>query len=120
MLSQKQQRDIAVAGLLALGLFLLAALIPVSVLGPRGVEWFPSGNVMGVVGESVRRALTALVGIAAFFVPGSPPSRWARGKRLDFCKVGDAPLDSYGGPAVDRAHRPWDPRPGQGNGGPMG
>ena len=70
MLSQKQQRDIVVAGLLALGLFLLAALVPVSVLGPRGVEWFPSGNVMGVVGESVRRALTALVGIAAFFFPG--------------------------------------------------
>ena len=70
MLSQKQQRDIAAAGLLALGLFLLAALIPVSVLGTRGVEWFPSGNVMGVVGETVRRVLTTLVGIAAFFIPG--------------------------------------------------
>jgi len=70
MLSQKQQRDIAVAGLLALGLFLLVALIPVSVLGARGVEWFPSGNVMGVVGETVRRVLTSLVGIGAFFIPG--------------------------------------------------
>ena len=70
MLSQKQQRDIAAAGLLALGLFLLASLIPVSVLGTRGVEWFPSGNVMGVVGETVRRVLTTIVGIAAFFIPG--------------------------------------------------
>ena len=69
MLSQKQQRDIIAAGLLALGLFLLAALIPVSVLGTRGVEWFPSGNVMGVVGETVRRVLTTIVGIAAFFIP---------------------------------------------------
>jgi len=70
MLSQKQQRDIAAAGLLALGLFLLASLIPVSVLGTKGVEWFPSGNVMGVVGETVRLVLTTIAGIAAFFIPG--------------------------------------------------
>ncbi len=70
MLSQKQQRDIAAAALVALGLFLLAALIPVSVLGSRGVEWFPSGNVMGVVGETVRRLLTTYVGVGAFFVSG--------------------------------------------------
>ena len=70
MLSQKQQRDIMAAGLLALALFLLAALIPVSVLGPRGGEWFPSGNMVGVVGEVVRRVLNTLVGVAAFFVPG--------------------------------------------------
>ena len=70
MLSQKQQQDIMAAGLLALALFLLAALIPVSVLGPRGGEWFPSGNMVGVVGETVQRLLTGLVGIAAFFLPG--------------------------------------------------
>ena len=70
MLSQKQQRDIMAVGLLALGLFLLAALIPVSVLGPRGAEWFPLGNMMGVVGETVRRVLHTLVGIGAFFLPG--------------------------------------------------
>ncbi len=69
MLSQKQQRDIAATGLLALALFLLAALIPVSVLGPRGVEWFPSGNMMGVVGGTVQGVLTTLLGIAAFFLP---------------------------------------------------
>ena len=70
MLSQKQQRDIMAVGLLALALFLLAALVPVSVLGPRGGEWFPSGNMVGVVGETVQRVLTGLVGIAAFFLPG--------------------------------------------------
>ena len=70
MLSQKQQRDIMAAGLLALALFLLAALIPVSVLGPRGGEWFPSGNMVDVVGKTVQRLLTGLVGIAAFFLPG--------------------------------------------------
>jgi len=70
MLSQKQQRDIMAAGLLAVALFLLAALIPVSVLGTRGAEWFPSGNMVGVVGETVQRVLTTLVGVAAFFLPG--------------------------------------------------
>jgi S-DNA-T family DNA segregation ATPase FtsK/SpoIIIE len=70
MLSQKQQRDIMAAGLLALALFLLAALISISALGPRGAEWFPSGNMMGVVGETVQRVLTTLVGVAAFFLPG--------------------------------------------------
>ena len=58
------------AGLLALALFLLAALIPVSVLGPTGAEWFPSGNMVGVVGGTVQRLLTTLVGVAAFFLPG--------------------------------------------------
>ena len=70
MLSKKQQRDVMATGLLALALFLLAALIPVSVLGPRGGEWFPSGNMVGVVGEVVRHVLYTLVGVAAFFVPG--------------------------------------------------
>ena len=69
MLSQKQQKDIAAVGLLGLGLFLLAALIPVTMPGLRGVE-FPEGNVMGVVGAVVRGVLTGIVGIAAFFVPG--------------------------------------------------
>ena len=69
MLSRKQQRDIAAAGLLALGLFLLVALIPVSWLGARGAEWFPSGDTMGVVGGTAQRVLTTLLGIAAVFVP---------------------------------------------------
>ncbi len=69
MLSQKQQKDIAAVGLLGLGLFLLAALVPVTMPGLGGVE-FPEGNVMGVVGAVVRGVLTGIVGIAAFFVPG--------------------------------------------------
>jgi S-DNA-T family DNA segregation ATPase FtsK/SpoIIIE len=70
MLSRKQQRDIAAAGLLALGLFLLAALIPVPWLGSRGAEWFPSGDTMGVVGGTTRRVLTMFFGVGAVFVPG--------------------------------------------------
>ena len=70
MLSQKQQRDITAAGLMALALFLLAALIPASVLGARGAEWFPAGNMVGEVGVAVRRWLLNLVGISSFFLPG--------------------------------------------------
>ncbi len=57
------------AGLLALALFFGAALIPVSILGPRGAAWFPSGNMMGLVGGTTERGLTGLLGGSAFFVP---------------------------------------------------
>jgi len=57
------------AGLLALALFFGAALMPVSILGPRGAAWFPSGNMMGLVGGTTERGLTGLLGGSAFFVP---------------------------------------------------
>ena len=69
MLSRGQQRDILAAGLLALALFIVAALIPVVVLGPRLTAWFTSGNMMGLVGGTTQRALGGLLGGAAFFVP---------------------------------------------------
>ena len=69
MLSRAQQRDILAAGLLALALFIVAALIPVVALGPRLAAWFPSGNMMGLVGGTTQRALGGLFGGAAFFVP---------------------------------------------------
>jgi S-DNA-T family DNA segregation ATPase FtsK/SpoIIIE len=69
MLSREQQRDMMAAGLLALALFFGAALMPVSILGPRGAAWFPSGNMMGLVGGTTERGLTGLLGGSAFFVP---------------------------------------------------
>ena len=69
MLSREQQRDILAVGLLALALFLLLALLPVSLLGERGAEWFPSGNALGVVGGVLDASLTAFLGAAAFLVP---------------------------------------------------
>ena len=50
----KEQREILAVGLLALALFVLLSLIPVSVLGERGGEWFPAGNAMGRLGGTVR------------------------------------------------------------------
>ena len=69
MLTREQQRDIMAAGLLALALFCLAALIPVTVFGPRLAGLFPSGNVMGLVGAATKGGLSGLLGSSAFFVP---------------------------------------------------
>ena len=69
MLTREQQRDIAAAGLLALALFCLAALIPVTVFGPRLAGLFPSGNIMGLVGAATKGGLSGLLGSSAFFVP---------------------------------------------------
>ena len=69
MLTREQQKDILAAGLLALALFCLAALIPVTVFGPRLAGLFPSGNVMGLVGAATKGGLSGLLGSSAFFVP---------------------------------------------------
>ena len=69
MLSREQQREILAVGLLALALFVLVSLVPVTVLGERGGEWFPSGNAMGRLGGAVRGILMAFFGTSAFLVP---------------------------------------------------
>ncbi|MDH5590177.1 MAG: hypothetical protein OEZ37_09030, partial [Gemmatimonadota bacterium] len=69
MLTQEQQREIVAVGLLALALFVFLSLVPVSVLGERGGEWFPSGNTMGVLGSTFRDLFQALVGVWAILVP---------------------------------------------------
>ena len=69
MLSREQQREMLAVGLLALALFTLLALVPISLLGERGAEWFPSGNALGVVGGVIDALLTAFLGAAAFLVP---------------------------------------------------
>ncbi len=69
MLSREQQREMLAVGLLALALFTFLALVPVSLLGERGAEWFPSGNALGVVGGVFDALLTSFLGAAAFLVP---------------------------------------------------
>ncbi len=69
MLSREQQREMLSLGLLALALFVVLSLVPVAVFGERGVEWFPSGNPMGVVGATVAALLGAFVGAARYLVP---------------------------------------------------
>ena len=38
-------------------------------LGRRGLDWFPSGNLVGVLGGGLQGVLRALVGAAAPLVP---------------------------------------------------
>ncbi|MCG6955621.1 MAG: DNA translocase FtsK [Gemmatimonadetes bacterium] len=69
MLSREQQREILAIGLIALALFALLSLVPVTILGSRGFEWFPGGNFMGLVGGAVSGLLRAFLGEAAYIVP---------------------------------------------------
>jgi DNA segregation ATPase FtsK/SpoIIIE, S-DNA-T family len=69
MLEREQQREILAVGLLALALFVLLSLVPVSVVGERAGEWFPSDNAMGVVGGVIRGLLAAFFGRTAYLVP---------------------------------------------------
>ncbi len=69
LLGAEQQRDLLALGLLALALFLTLALVPVSILGERGLEIFPSGNAVGPVGGVIDALLTAALGASAALVP---------------------------------------------------
>ena len=69
MLTREQRREILGMALMALALFVLLSLVPVRLLGARGVEWFPSGNMMGVVGGTVQGLLVAFLGVSALLAP---------------------------------------------------
>ena len=68
-LSSDQQREILAVALLGVALLFLLSLFPVGVFGERSREWFPSGNMIGVVGGTVRALLVAFVGGSAVVVP---------------------------------------------------
>jgi DNA segregation ATPase FtsK/SpoIIIE, S-DNA-T family len=69
MLSQKKQREILALGLLALALFVFLSLVPTWLFGSLAGGWFPSGNIMGVVGTAVQGVLFRFLGLASFLVP---------------------------------------------------
>jgi DNA segregation ATPase FtsK/SpoIIIE, S-DNA-T family len=69
MLSQEKQREILALGLLALALFVFLSLVPTWLFGPLAGGWFPSGNIMGVVGAGVQASLFRLGGLASFLLP---------------------------------------------------
>lgn len=68
-LDPEQRREILAYALIALAVLAGLALVPVSWLGERGTEWFPSGNVIGAVGRGTARILAGAFGFAAAFVP---------------------------------------------------
>ncbi len=69
MLTAEQKREILAVALLAVGLFVLLSLLPVAVFGESGAGWFPSGNMMGIVGGTLHGLLTAFLGVTAYLVP---------------------------------------------------
>ncbi len=69
MLTREQKQEIIAVGLGALALFVLLSLFPVSIIGGRAREWFPSGNIVGPVGATVGTLLKAFFGASAFIVP---------------------------------------------------
>ena len=69
ILDEEQRNEILAVAILALALFFALALVPVSVFGGRADDWFPSGNIIGVVGGGVQGLLYAFVGVSALFVP---------------------------------------------------
>ncbi|MEM7416386.1 MAG: DNA translocase FtsK [Gemmatimonadota bacterium] len=68
-LSDEQRNEILGVALLAVALVLALSLVPVSMFGALADQWFPSGNMLSVVGGFVHGILTALVGWSAVLVP---------------------------------------------------
>ena len=69
LLSREQQREILAVAFLGVAALFLLSLFPVRLLGDRSLAWFPSGNMIGVVGRSIREVLVAFVGGSAVIVP---------------------------------------------------
>lgn len=65
MLTREQQREMLGVALLALAVFVLLSLLPVSLLDGAG-----EGNTVGVVGGTLRGLLMAFFGGSSFLVPG--------------------------------------------------
>ena len=65
------QRILIGIGLLAMGLFILLSLIPIGVLGAAS-NTFPSGNIVGPVGEFLSSGALGALGISAALVPVLP------------------------------------------------
>jgi S-DNA-T family DNA segregation ATPase FtsK/SpoIIIE len=69
MVTPEQRREIGGVALLAIALSFLLSLLPVTVLGARGVAWFPSGNMMGPAGGAIRGVMSFVFGLSAFLTP---------------------------------------------------
>jgi S-DNA-T family DNA segregation ATPase FtsK/SpoIIIE len=97
LLSPEQERDLIGICILVLALFLFLSLVPVTWFGARGTTWFPSGNLVGMLGGAAQGLLRAVVGGAAPLVPtllvlaGLWAGQWmspARTLRLAILNVG--------------------------------
>ncbi len=69
MVKPEQKRELVGVGLIALALLSFLALVPVQILGGVGERWFPSGNLVGVVGRAFREGSVFAFGVGATFFP---------------------------------------------------
>jgi DNA segregation ATPase FtsK/SpoIIIE, S-DNA-T family len=69
MVTPERKRELAGVALVAFGALCAFALVPTGFLGTLGERWFPSGNVMGIVGGGFRRVTVYLFGLAAWALP---------------------------------------------------
>ena len=69
MLSREQRREIAAVAALGVAVLCLLSLFPAELFGSRSLEWFPSGNMVGVFGVTIRDILFSVVGVASVIVP---------------------------------------------------
>ena len=69
VLSREQRREIAAVAALGVAVLCLLSLFPAELFGSRSLEWFPSGNMVGVFGVTIRGILFSVVGVASVIVP---------------------------------------------------
>lgn len=68
-LTDEQRNEILAVALLAVAAVFFLSLIPVSVFGALADAWFPSGNMLSVVGAVIHGLLTQALGWSAVLVP---------------------------------------------------
>ena len=69
LLSREQQREVAAVAVLGIAVLFSLSLFPAEVFGSRSLVGFPSGNMVGVFGVTIRDILFSLVGVASVIVP---------------------------------------------------
>ncbi|MEJ2218275.1 MAG: DNA translocase FtsK 4TM domain-containing protein [Gemmatimonadota bacterium] len=72
MVSETQRRELLGIALFALGVFTALSLLPVGWFGGGSGHWFPSGNLMGVVGAAYHDGGLWLLGAGIFLTPLIP------------------------------------------------
>ncbi|HKJ93979.1 MAG TPA: DNA translocase FtsK 4TM domain-containing protein [Longimicrobiales bacterium] len=72
MVSETQRRELLGLALFALGVFTALSLLPVRWFGGGAGRWFPSGNLMGVLGAAFHDGGLWLLGAGLFLVPLIP------------------------------------------------
>ena len=68
-LTTGQRREIVAVGMLSMALVFLLSLVPVSILGQLGEQWFTEDNMLKGVGASIKETLLGSVGHSAILVP---------------------------------------------------